>query len=51
VDTILFALIFAVLAAMTTGRRWLVIALFLLTLAATLAGFRWHVTEALPLNF
>lgn len=50
-DTIIFLLIFIVLAAMWTGRRWLVIVLFLLALTATLLWFRYHVTEPLPLSF
>lgn len=50
-DTIIFALIFLVLIAMTTRRRRLVIALFLLALTATLLWFKYHVTDPLPLSF
>ena len=50
-DTIIFFLIFLVLVAVWTGRRWLVIPMFLIALAATLLWFRHHATDVLPLNF
>src|SRR4051794_10069150 len=50
-DTIIFLLIFATLLAMSSGRRWLVVVLFLVTLAATLLLFSYHATSKLNLNF
>jgi hypothetical protein len=50
-DTLIFVLIFATLLAMRSRRRWLTLALFLVSLTATVLLFKHHVTSSLPLNF
>lgn len=50
-DTIIFFLIFCAFLAMRSGKRWLVLSLFLLALLAMILLFKHHVTEPLRLNF
>lgn len=50
-DTIIFFLIFCAFLAMPTGKRWLVLSLFVLALVAMMLLFKHHVTDPLQLNF